>query len=253
MVRTPVGNVVAIRIEDDIGGTYEGFHLGLPFVRIGSETLLINGKSGLRAIRHAQVQVAPAVGSQLPAIILQTLGHPGCLFTVSLIGGAVLVGGCSSIPQYAFIAGKCDNGPCAFVGKVGVFLYEVLQKRNQIIGAGGCGAVVHDHLAGGLSVLANHHPFGKPVPVHVGIVADIILGHDKGLLSLREHDAALYKADVSIFIRRLVGHIVDADQHIALLVHILQYLKKFILGGHDGIIVGAVRVPVKGLGGIHDK
>ena len=45
----------------------------------------------------------------------------------------------------------------------------------------------------------------------------------------------------------------DADQHIALLVHILQYLKKFILGGHDGIIVGAVRVPVKGLGGIHDK
>lgn len=45
----------------------------------------------------------------------------------------------------------------------------------------------------------------------------------------------------------------DADQHIALLVHILQYLEKFILGGHDRVIVGAVRVPVKGLGGIHDK
>ena len=233
MVGAPVCNVVAVRIKDDISGPDEGFHLSLPFVRISPEPFLVNGKSALRIIRHPQVEMAPAVGCQLPAVILQTLGHSGCLLTVGLIGGAVLVGGGGSVPQYAFIAGKRDNGSCPFVGKVRVFLYKILQKRNQIIGTRGGGAVVHDHLTGGLSVLANHDPFGKPVPVHVGIVADIVLGHDKRLLSLREHDASLYKTHVSIFIRFLIGHIVDADQHIALLVHILQYLKKFVLGGHD--------------------
>ena len=65
----PVSNVIAVRIEQDIRGTDQGFHLGFPLVRVRAETLLGDGKAVLRILGHAQLQMAPAVGGQLPAIV----------------------------------------------------------------------------------------------------------------------------------------------------------------------------------------
>ena len=51
----------AVRIEQDIRGANQGFHLGFPLVRIRAETLLGNGKAILRIPGHPQLQMAPCL------------------------------------------------------------------------------------------------------------------------------------------------------------------------------------------------
>ena len=134
-----------------------------------------------------------------------------------------------------------------------MLLDEVLQQRNQIVGAGGHGAVVQRHLTGGLSVLADHHAGGEAVVQHVVVVTHVVLGHDKGLFALRQHDLAVDKAEISILVRLFIGHVVEAHQHVTALVHGVQNALKLVRCGHHGIVALGIRIPVKGLGRVHDQ
>ena len=82
-----------------------------------------------------------------------------------------------------------------------MLLDEILQNRNQVIGAGGHSAVCQSHLTGGFAVLSDDNAACESVPVHVGIVAYIILGHDKGLFARRQENGAPCKGDVPLTVR----------------------------------------------------
>ena len=71
----PVSNIRTKRIEDDIDRPDKGIHLILPLVRICMEPFYLHSP---------QIQVPPAVGGQLPAVILQALGNPGRFLAVLL-------------------------------------------------------------------------------------------------------------------------------------------------------------------------
>ena len=111
-----------------------------------------------------------------------------------------------------------------FIGKVRVLCNEILQQRYQVEGAGDHGPVVQFHFTGGLSIVPDDDPGGKAVALHIVIIADIVLGHDEGLLSRRQHDIAGHKFWVSVFICGLIGDIPHPYQHIAPFIHLIQDL-----------------------------
>ena len=114
-----------------------------------------------------------------------------------------------------------------------MFLNEILQQGNQVIGTGRHSAIIHDHLTGGLAVRADYNTAGKSVPVHVWVVADIILGHHKWLLALGQHDLALRKPFAAVSVRFFVGNVMDPHQYITTVIHGLKHFHELILGGHD--------------------
>ena len=101
-------------------------------------------------------------------------------------------------------------------------LDKVLQQGDQVKGAGDGGAVLQIHLAGGFSVLADDQAAGKAVPFHIFIVADVVLRHDEGLFPLRQHNVPGDEFHISVLVRHLMSHIVDAHQHVVPLVHGLK-------------------------------
>ena len=117
-----------------------------------------------------------------------------------------------------------------------MLLDKILQNGNQVIGAGNRGTVIENHFTGRLSVRSDHNPGGESVSVHIGIVAEIILRHDKGKFSLWQHDVSGLHHSFSCFICGFVGEIVKANQNVALIVHGLEYLFKFLYGSHNLIV-----------------
>jgi len=65
-VRVPVADIGAERIEQDIGLSDQGFHAGRPFIGIGLHIF----KGAL-----SEVDMSPAVGGELPAVVAETLRH----------------------------------------------------------------------------------------------------------------------------------------------------------------------------------
>ena len=103
-----------------------------------------------------------------------------------------------------------------------MFLDEILQQGNQVIRTGGNGSVIQLHLTGRFTVSSDHHAGGKAIAVHVFIVADIILGHDKCLFSFRKKDLSFFQDSLSIFIGGLIGDVMKAYQYESLVIHGLQ-------------------------------
>ena len=244
-VGVPVPDLRPEGVEDDVRGADEGFHLLLPFIRVSHKLLVGDG---------SQIPVSPAVAGQLPSVVPQALGQLADRLPILLdVGVDALVGGVGAVAHDAVVAGEGDDGAGSPVGEIRVLLDEILQQGNQVVGAGDGGAVLQVHLAGGLSVLPDDQAAGEAVPLHVLVVAHVVLGHDEGLLSLRQHDIPRHKGDVSVLIGYLPGHIVDAHQDIAPVVHGLKNFQEFIPGGHHLIVAVLHGVAVKGLGGVHDQ
>ena len=133
-----------------------------------------------------------------------------------------------------------------------MLLDKRLQDRDQIVIPCHLRVILQLHHTGGLAVLPDHDPAGKTISVHVWVVAHIILGHDKGLLSLREHDLPLDHLRLSVLVHLFMGHIMEAHQDIAPVVHLLQDLFKLTLCGHHLVIALLVLIPVKGFGIVYD-
>ena len=244
-VGVPVSDLGPEGVEDDVGGSDEGFHLAFPFVRVGHKFFIGDG---------SQVPVSPAVAGQFPAVVSQTLGQLADRLPVLLnVGVDSLVGGIGAVSHNPVVSGEGDDGSGSLVGEIRMLLDKVLQQGDQVVRAGDGGAVVQIHLAGGLAVLPDHQAAGKAIPFHIFIVADIILGHDERLFPLRQHNISFHKGRNAVFIRHLISHIVDAHQHVAPVVHGLDDLQKFIFGGHHLVIAVLPGVSVKSLGGVHDQ
>ena len=212
----PVAHVCAEGVEDDIGGADERFHPLLPFIGVCLYRSQIPG---------AQVDMAPAVGGQLPAAVPEALGHLADRFQVFLIIGiGVLIFRIGAVAQNTLVAGEGQDCPGSLIGKVRVLCNEILQQRHQVEGAGDHGPVVQFHFTGGLSIVPDDDPGGKAVALHIVIIADVVLGHDEGLLSRRQHDIAGHKFWISVFICGLIGDIPHPYQHIAPFIHLIQDL-----------------------------
>ena len=127
-------------------------------------------------------------------------------------------------------------------------LTEFFQDRDQIIVSGGDRAVIHGHFAGWFAILPDDDPVCKAVSIHIRVVAEVILGHDKRDLARWQHDIARLHDGVSVFIGCLVSHIVKSHQNVTFAVQVVQDLIKFIDGGHDLVVAILVGIAVEGLG-----
>ena len=164
------------------------------------------------------------MGGQFPSIVPEALCHLGCLSAVFLIGRTVAVGGSGSVPQDALVTGKSQNSTRSPVGKIRVLFNKILQNRHQIVGASGDRPVCQRHFTGRLPVIADDNTGSKAVIQHIVVIAQIVLGHDKWLFPFRQHDFAVDKAGISIFIGLLISNIMNPDQNVSLLIHGFQDL-----------------------------
>jgi len=113
----PVANIASKWKQDNIRRTNEAFDTGFPFVRICLKIFEGNG---------SQIAVSPAVGSQFPAIVTETLGDFGSGLTICLkVWIGFPIGLVSPIPQNAIVTGKGDNRSGTFIGKIWVFLDKI--------------------------------------------------------------------------------------------------------------------------------
>ena len=169
--------------------------------------------------------MSPAVGGELPAVVPETLCHlADRLFIGFIIWVRTLIGRIRPVSQNALISGKRQDRPGTPVGKIGVFRDKVLKERHEIIRAHRHGAVIHHHLAGRLSVLTHDHPACETITVHILVIAEVILGHDERNLSGRQHNISRHHLRIAVFVRHLVGNIVELYENISFLVHGIQDL-----------------------------
>ena len=117
-----------------------------------------------------------------------------------------------------------------------MLLNKILQNRNQIIGSGNSSAVFKNHFAGRLSVFSDYNPGGESVTVHIRVVAEIILRHDKGNFSFRQHNVSGLHNGFSCLIGGFAGKIMKTDQNVSFIIHGLEYLFKFVYRSHNLIV-----------------
>ena len=246
LVGMPVADIGSEGEEKYIGAADQLTHVILPL-------LIVRFKLGERNL--AVVSVAPAVGSQLPAVIAQALCDLANFLAICLdVRVFPLVRRIGAVAEDTVIAGHGNDALGTAVGEVGMLFYELIQNRDEVVGADGNRAVVHDHLIEGLAVRSHNDVLRKAVSVHVLVIVDIVLGENKSGFAGREHDIApdhLLAAGLGIV--DLVGDVVDAHQDIALVVHRLHHLLELGLGRHDVVVAVLAIVAVKGLLVVHDE
>ena len=128
----------------------------------------------------------------------------------------------------------------SMVGKVGVLLYEFIQNRNQIIVTYADMAVLVRVLQLRLSFFVQHHFIGKTASLHVDVVIDVVLGHDEGLFSFRQHDLLLHHFFCAVGLLLHLRDIVQMNHNISAVIHFLNYFFKFRNRGHHGIILSSL-------------
>ena len=265
-VGSPCVDIGAVGVEDDICFAHDILDGILPFVRVGSQLVLVNPAVG---------GVAVGVTGDEPAIFLQTFGNGlGLLhFGVPVFHGhnaAVfhIIAGLGTVAEDTFVAGHTQHGPGTVVGKVGMLLNKGFQRRHQIVGAGGDVAVGIHVFAGGVAVLTDDDLVSEAVTAYVGIdgrlvfavtgahhiavVVHVVLAHEEGDLSLRQADVAVLKPG-AVIVHHFVGDVVGGDQHETPVIHALQDLVEFIHRDHVHVVAVLIDIAVKGPLRIHNE
>ena len=246
LVGMPIADIGSEGEEEYIGAADQLTHVILPL-------LVVRFKLGERNL--AVVSVSPAVGGKFPTVIAETLRNFTHLLAVRFdVRIFPLVRRIGAVAEDTVIAGHGNDALGTAIGEVRMLLNELIQNRDEVVGADGNRAVVHDHLIEGLAVRSHNDVLRKAVSVHVLVIVDIVLGENKSGFAGREHDIApdhLLAAGLGIV--DLVGDIMNANQDIALVVHRLHHLLELGLGRHDIVVAVLAIVAVKGLLVVHDE
>ena len=134
-----------------------------------------------------------------------------------------------------------------------MFLNKGFQYGNEIEISGDDASILLLHLGGGITVFPDHHAGGEAVPLHIFIVAYIILRHDKSLFPFGEHDINVDKLGIAVFIGCLIGEIMDLYENVPPVVHGLHHLDKLVFCRHHLVVAALPAVSVEGFGGIDDQ
>ena len=127
-----------------------------------------------------------------------------------------------------------------------MLLYKTVNERNHIIISYGNTAVVLNIFVADFALII-HNQFRRiAVAVHIMIIAHIVLRKHKRNFPRRKKDLPRrYRAVLAD-----TGHIIYADHHVALVIHGLRNLVKFVYRCHNLIIIRRFVVSVKSLGRI---
>ena len=130
-----------------------------------------------------------------------------------------------------------------------MFFYKSIDQRNHIIVPGRNASVILDIFILHFTILVHNKLRSKSISIHIVIITHIVLRKYKRDLTRRKHNAASGHCSILIYNR----HIVRADHYIALIIHTLYDLVKFINRCHILIISVGIRLPVKCLRRIFDQ
>ena len=97
-----------------------------------------------------------------------------------------------------------------------------------------------------LAVLAENELVGKAVLQHIGVIICVVIGEDYRLFPLREVERVADHLGRAVLIGGLAPHVADVHQDIALLVDVIQDLRKLAHRHHEVVQAVGLGVAVKG-------
>ena len=135
-----------------------------------------------------------------------------------------------------------------------MLVYKLIKYRHKIIVTYEFIAILVCIMQGRSAVIADNHLVSIACALHILIVANVILRHNKGLFTRRQHNAALDHPGSSVSLSLLMRDIMQAYKHEALVIHLLYHLLKLRDGSHKAVVAACLSTPfalVKGILRIH--
>ena len=132
-------------------------------------------------------------------------------------------------------------------------LHKPIHQRHHIKIAVNNGPIGLNILTNHISHLIDHQSRGKTIPLHIVIIAGVVHRQHIRDLALRQPDLTGYHHLRTVRLHLYVGNIMDADQHISPVIHLLHDLLKLLHRGHDPVVIVLILIAVKGQHRIHDQ
>ena len=162
---------------------------------------------------------------------------------------ACLIRTICTISQHTVISGHRQNSFSSMVREIWMFFYKSIDQRNHIIVPGRNASVILDIFILHFTILVHNKLRSKSISIHIVIITHIVLRKYKRDLTRRKHNAASGHCSILIYNR----HIVRADHYIALIIHTLYDLVKFINRCHYLVVIPGFIISVKCLAGVFDQ
>ncbi|VWX52164.1 hypothetical protein MICRO80W_730010 [Micrococcus luteus] len=235
------GDVRAERVDEHVRGAEDRLDLLVPVPHVELE--LLHGQ-----LRHRPV--APRVGGELPAAVLERVGDLGGGRDVGVERGAVPeLAGRGAVAEHAVVAGHGQHAAGAVEAEVRVLGEEVVQARDDVERPDVRGALGVRVLVADAAVLGHDQAVREAVAVHVEVVRAVVQGEDQRGPALGDHEG-LRAHDVVL--PHLV-QLVRGDQHVTALVDLPDDGVELVHRDHEVQIAAGLVVAVEGAGRVHHE
>ena len=128
----------------------------------------------------------------------------------------------SAVTEDSIVSGQGNGSLGSVVGCIRMLLQELIQQRHAVVSAGHNGSVVLDIFTGRFSVFIQHHLAGNSTAVIRMIVTQVVQRKHVRFLAFRKINFSRGKMHSTVLIDRLIYQIMQGNQHIAVIVHLLS-------------------------------